>query len=67
MLAGDVGDIEQQHRLAIIEQGDEVLDWREMSAHYSGATQMVLPGNDHALSDFAQRVDTVLDFLGLQA
>ncbi len=53
--------------LAIIAQGDEVLDWREMSAHYRGATQLVLPGNDHALSDFAERVDTVLHFLGLKA
>ncbi len=51
--------------LAIVAQGDEVLDWREMADRCAGATLQVLPGNDHALSDFAGRVDGVIDFLGL--
>ena len=52
--------------LAFIAKGDEVLDWREMSARYPGASQVVLEGGDHALSDFANHVPRVLAFLGLQ-
>jgi predicted esterase YcpF (UPF0227 family) len=28
--------------------GDEVLDWREMVAHYPGAKQKIIEGSDHA-------------------
>ncbi len=42
--------------------GDEVLDWREMVAHYPGARQRVIQGSDHAISEFEQYVDEVLDF-----
>nr|WP_319565551.1 YqiA/YcfP family alpha/beta fold hydrolase [uncultured Rhodoferax sp.] len=48
---------------AVIAKGDEVLDWREMLAHYPGATVKLLPGGDHALSDFDQHLDQALDFL----
>ncbi|HMT17769.1 MAG TPA: YqiA/YcfP family alpha/beta fold hydrolase, partial [Ottowia sp.] len=51
--------------LAVIAQGDELLDWREMAARYAGARQIVLAGGDHALSDFEAHVDAVLDFLDL--
>lgn len=49
----------------IAAQGDEVLDWREMVAAFAGARQIVLPGGDHGLSDFAVHVDTVIAFAGL--
>lgn len=42
--------------------GDEVLDWREMVAHYPGARQLVIDGSDHGLSDFDQYIDEVLAF-----
>jgi predicted esterase YcpF (UPF0227 family) len=42
--------------------GDEVLDWREMTAHYPGARQLVIEGSDHGISDFARYLDGVLDF-----
>ena len=42
--------------------GDEVLDWREMAAHYAGAHQHVIEGSDHGISDFADYMDEVLDF-----
>ena len=42
--------------------GHEVLDWREMTAHYSGARQHVIEGSDHGIAGFAQYVDEVLDF-----
>jgi len=51
---------------AIIAKGDEVLDWREMTARYAGATQRLLEAGDHALSDFQTHLPHVLAFLGLQ-
>lgn len=42
--------------------GDEVLDWREMVAHYPGVIQHVIQGGDHGISDFEQYVDQVLAF-----
>lgn len=51
--------------MALIAKGDEVLDWREMTARYPGAQQTVLEGGDHALSDFAQHIPQVLAFLAL--
>ena len=51
--------------LALIAQGDELLDWREMCGRYTGATIRLLEGSDHALSDFDQHIDAVLDFLEL--
>jgi hypothetical protein len=33
--------------------GDEVLDYRDMVAHYAGARQHVIEGSDHAISEFA--------------
>ncbi len=50
---------------AVIAKGDEVLDWREMSAHYPGANIKLLPAGDHALSDFDQHLDEILEFLEL--
>jgi len=42
--------------------GDEVLDYRDMVAHYEGAHQHVIDGSDHAVSEFEQYVDEVLAF-----
>lgn len=36
----------------VFAQGDEVLDWREMAARYAGAVLRIVPGGDHALSDY---------------
>lgn len=51
--------------LALIAQGDEVLDWREMAARYAQARQLVQAGGDHALSNFAQYLPEVTGFLRL--
>jgi uncharacterized protein len=51
---------------AVIAKGDEVLDWKEMSEHYAGAKIKLLPGSDHALSDYDQHLTEVLDFLRLK-
>ncbi|TFW05226.1 alpha/beta fold hydrolase [Oxalobacteraceae bacterium OM1] len=47
--------------------GDEVLDWREMVAHYPGARHYVIQGSDHGISEFADYVDPVLTFCGVAA
>jgi uncharacterized protein len=49
---------------AVIAKGDEVLDWREMTARYAGARIKLLEGGDHALSDFDAHIDEVLGFCG---
>ena len=51
--------------LALIAQGDEVLDWREMAARYPQARQVVQAGGDHALSNFADYLPQVVAFLEL--
>lgn len=51
--------------LAVIAKGDEVLDWREMSARYADCQLRLLDGGDHAISDFADQLPAVLAFLGL--
>jgi predicted esterase YcpF (UPF0227 family) len=51
--------------LALIAQGDELLDWREMAARYPQARQIVLEGGDHALSDLPAYLPRVVEFLNL--
>jgi uncharacterized protein len=51
--------------LAVIAQGDEVLDWREMLARYRGARIRLIEGSDHALSDFDLHIDAVFEHLQL--
>jgi uncharacterized protein len=49
----------------LIAKGDEVLDWREMSAHYPGAQGRLLEGSDHAITEFPSYLDEILSFLAL--
>ena len=51
--------------LAIIAQGDEVLDWREMAARYPQARRLLQEGGDHALSNFADYLPAITEFLKL--
>ncbi|MEJ7929070.1 YqiA/YcfP family alpha/beta fold hydrolase [Ramlibacter sp. AN1015] len=60
------GPLAEPHKLfAVVAKGDEVLDWREMVARFAGARIELIEGGDHALSDFEQRIDEVMGFLGL--
>jgi predicted esterase YcpF (UPF0227 family) len=52
---------------ALIAKGDEVLDWREMSARFSGAELTLLEGGDHAVSDFDRHMPALLRWLDLPA
>jgi predicted esterase YcpF (UPF0227 family) len=45
--------------------GDELLDWREMTAAFPGARHKVIEGSDHGLSDFAGYMDETLTFAGV--
>jgi predicted esterase YcpF (UPF0227 family) len=50
---------------AVIATGDEVLDWREMSARYRGSHLRIVEGSDQALSDFDTHLPHLLHFLSL--
>jgi uncharacterized protein len=50
---------------AVIAKGDEVLDWREMTARYPGAAIRLLDGGDHALKDFDEHLPFILRHLQL--
>lgn len=54
-----------QDYFALIARGDELLDWREMSARYAGGELHILEGGDHALSGFEAHIEEVMGFLGL--
>lgn len=51
--------------MVLIAQGDEVLDWTEMSERYPHALQLVQEGGDHALSNFEEYLSRVEEFLAL--
>ncbi|MBY0453639.1 MAG: esterase [Burkholderiaceae bacterium] len=53
------------NQMAIVAQGDEVLDWREMVARYPQAQLHLLDGGDHALSDFPDHIEAIVEFLQL--
>jgi uncharacterized protein len=50
---------------AVIAKGDEVLDWREMSARYDSSPMRLIDGGDHALTAFDEELPHILQFLGL--
>ena len=54
-----------QRYLLAAATGDEVLDWREMVAHYPGVSQRIIEGSDHGISDFGEYMDEVLAFCGI--
>lgn len=54
-----------QRYYTLIAQGDEVLDWREMRAHYPGANGRLLEGSDHAITEFPVYLDEIVGFLEL--
>jgi len=56
-----------QRYLLLAASGDEVLDYRDMLAHYAGAQQHVIEGSDHSISEFADYLDEVLAFCGVGA
>lgn len=51
--------------LALIAQGDEVLDWREMMHRHGQGSHVRIEGGDHALSDFERWLPVATRFLRL--
>ncbi|WP_284155109.1 YqiA/YcfP family alpha/beta fold hydrolase [Sulfuricystis thermophila] len=49
----------------LVEEGDEVLDYRVAVARYAGARQTVLPGGDHGFTRWEAYLDEILAFAGL--
>ena len=47
----------------IAAKGDELLDWKEMASFYLGAKQLILEGGDHGISDYANHLPAVIDFI----
>jgi predicted esterase YcpF (UPF0227 family) len=43
-------------------KGDEVLDWQEMAAKYPHAHQLILEGGDHAISDYPNYLNQLMEF-----
>ncbi|MBK6650960.1 MAG: esterase [Betaproteobacteria bacterium] len=63
----EVNAISQPDRYyVVIAKGDEVLDWREMSAHYPGCKGVTQEGGDHAISNFEEHLPGILRFLDLR-
>jgi predicted esterase YcpF (UPF0227 family) len=52
-----------QRYLLVAATGDEVLDHRQMIARYAGCRMHIVPGSDHALSDFERHLPEVLRFI----
>ena len=58
-----VKDIAQAERYFLMAaKGDEVLDWGEMVAKYPNAHQLILEGGDHAISDYPNYLNQLMDF-----
>lgn len=49
----------------LVEEGDEVLDWRQAADFYAGCRQTVLPGGDHSFTRFPDFMPQILEFAGL--
>ena len=52
--------------LLVVTTGDEVLDYRAAVAKYAGCEQVVIDGGDHGFSGFADYLDPVLGFCGIE-
>ena len=60
----EVERIDPSRYLLIVTTGDEVLDYRRAVERFHGCRQIVIEGSDHGLSDFANYLETVLEYCG---
>jgi predicted esterase YcpF (UPF0227 family) len=63
----EVDSITPGRYLLMVETGDEVLDYRHAVEKYRGARQLVIEGGDHGFSDFADHIETALEFCGIRS
>jgi len=63
LAALDVPAITQPARYLLLAQtGDEVLDYHDAVAYYTGAAQIIEDGGDHGFAGFERHFQTILDF-----
>ena len=48
--------------LLLVEEGDEVLDYRQAVAYYAGCRQIVYPGGNHSYTRFLDDLPAILNF-----
>jgi len=58
----EVDAVTPSRYLLITATGDEVLDYRAGVERYAGCEQIIVPGSDHGLGDFAAHIDRVVSF-----
>ena len=58
----EVDSVTPSRYLLITATGDEVLDYRAGIERYAGCEQIIIPGSDHGLGDFADHIDRVVSF-----
>jgi predicted esterase YcpF (UPF0227 family) len=59
-----VNEISNPERYFLITaKGDELLDWKEMTAFYPGSKQLILEGSDHGIADYATHLPAVIEFI----
>lgn len=63
--AMEVADLRPERYWLLVEEGDEVLDYRQAVARYRDARQTVLAGGDHSFTRFVDFVPQILEFAGL--
>ena len=61
----EVSSITPDRYLLVVTTGDEVLDYRMAVARYAGSRQIVIEGDDHGFSSFAEYLIPVFRFCGL--
>lgn len=52
--------------LVLLQQGDEVLDWRDAATFYSGKEVLQIPGGSHRFEDFEQYLPRIAAWLAQQ-
>jgi len=52
-----------EHYLVLLQQGDEVLDYRQAAAYYADKDVSCEPGGDHRFAGFADQLGTIEDWL----
>ena len=57
------GTTDSNRYFLIAAKGDELLDWKEMAAFYPDAKQLILEGSDHGISEYADHLPTVIEFI----
>lgn len=63
----EVEALHPERYFLLVQTGDEVLDYREAVARYTGARQCVIAGGNHGFQEFEKYLDAILAFAGMGA